>query len=467
MLLPMLRAGRASCAFAAWGLLALPTLGCSSASAGVENEELATPSEAAFTASGAQGSAFFTYRITGDVTPSPPAASIATNASANMDGAGNQCMVPLERGEGYDDLRAAGVHFPTLSKIAGLPVGAFCHVCVDLTMGSVTQRVRIVDSLRDGQDVFEAARGVHFDLHAATYRTFQDAAGSGSLQGATWSIVRCGEPPMGRRYGVRHFAGGSWFQLQARHSDVPVHDLQLVDPSGRVLSASSLDHTGFFTFTAAEGARYAVRLNGADVHDVLELPRWTTDAESRPNGPWAAAVVRGEVQSLQAQAPSPPPPPGAAGGQGGGPGGALCTDAPPAAPAGQTQYTCETQKSWGKCGESWMHGYCATVCGTCQKGGASPPPACTNDAPPAAPGQPPYSCDDQKRFGKCSEPWMKGHCGSVCGTCQPSGSPPTCTDAPPPAAAGQPQYSCSDQQKFGKCGETWMLGYCKAVCGGC
>ncbi len=460
-----------------WALVVLPALflqagACAVAPQDADYETLDTPIQAAFTAARATGSAFFTYRITGDVTPSPAASSIANDASRNMDGAGNQCMVPLERGEGYDDLHAAGVHFPTLAGITGLPLGAFCNTCVELTVGSVTQRVRVVDSLRDGQDVYDTTRGLHFDLHASTYKAFQDEAGQNpaDIRGATWRIVPCGEPAIGRRYAVRHFAGGSWFQLQARHSDIPIHSLELVDGSGRVLTASAQDHTGFFTFSAQEGTRYAVRMNGADVRDVVKLPTATTDTESRANGPWSAAVVKGELQSLQERAPAPPaapssPPSGAASGAGATP--ALCTDAPPAAPSGQPQYSCETQKNWGKCGETWMTGYCATVCGTCAKPAPRPTAACTNDAPPAASGQTQYSCDDQRRFGKCGETWMQGYCASTCNTCAPPGSTAACTEAPPPAAAGQPQYSCDDQKRFGKCGETWMRGYCRTVCGGC
>ncbi len=443
-------------------LIAFTAAGCI-APTDADVDELQTPSEAAFTAEGVRGAAFFTYRITGDVTPSPSASSIANDASRNMDGAGNQCMVPLQRGEGYDDLRAAGVHFPTLDGIAGLPLGSLCNVCVDLTLGSVTQRVRLVDSLRDGQDVYEAARGVHFDLHASTYQAFQAVASSpNDIRGATYSIVRCGEAPLERRYGVRHFAGGNWFQLQARHADIPVRTMELVEGGGRVIAAASEDHTGFFTFYAQEGTRYAVRLNGAEVHDVLKLPTATTDTESRANGQWSAAVVKGEVQSLQAQAPAPnPPPPSGNGG-----GGTTCTDAPPPAASGQASYSCAEQKGFGKCGESWMQGYCASTCKTCQLASA-PAAACTDGPPPAAAGQPQYSCGDQQKFGKCGESWMKGYCGSTCKTCQVNASAPTCSDGPPPASAGEPQYSCAQQSGYGKCGESWMRGYCKSTCNAC
>lgn len=50
---------------------------------------------------------------------------------------------------------------------------------------------------------------------------------------------------------------------------------------------------------------------------------------------------------------------------------AQCRDVPPDGSA-----TCAQQKSWGKCGESWMRatvatqwGYCAVTCGRCSVGG--------------------------------------------------------------------------------------------------
>ena len=48
-----------------------------------------------------------------------------------------------------------------------------------------------------------------------------------------------------------------------------------------------------------------------------------------------------------------------------------CADVPP-----DPQYTCAQQESWGKCGESWMAGYCCRSCFACsadctKKGGAA------------------------------------------------------------------------------------------------
>lgn len=45
-----------------------------------------------------------------------------------------------------------------------------------------------------------------------------------------------------------------------------------------------------------------------------------------------------------------------------GPGNATsvgCSNSPPPG----SKYTCQQQKSWGKCGEPWMKGYCCSVCG--------------------------------------------------------------------------------------------------------
>lgn len=69
-----------------------------------------------------------------------------------------------------------------------------------------------------------------------------------------------------------------------------------------------------------------------------------------------------------------------------------------------SSYTCAQQKSWGKCSEPWMQGYC---CSTCNGGGGT----CSNNGPP--PGSS-YTCAQQKAWGKCSEPWMKGYCCSTC-----------------------------------------------------
>ena len=55
---------------------------------------------------------------------------------------------------------------------------------------------------------------------------------------------------------------------------------------------------------------------------------------------------------------------------------AACADVAP--PPGQ--YSCAQQKGWGKCGASWMAGYCLVTCGTCK---ASTPAPASASAPTA------------------------------------------------------------------------------------
>lgn len=50
-----------------------------------------------------------------------------------------------------------------------------------------------------------------------------------------------------------------------------------------------------------------------------------------------------------------------------------CSDVPPPAAAGATQYTCAEQKGFGKCAESWMVGYCAQSCFNCATGAPNIP----------------------------------------------------------------------------------------------
>ena len=95
----------------------------------------------------------------------------------------------------------------------------------------------------------------------------------------------------------------------------------------------------------------------------------------------------------------------------------------------------------------------------------SPTPAPTTPAPPPAPscqdvpppGSSPYSCAQQAGWGKCGESWMKGYCNSSCKRC------PLCTDVAPPGTS----YTCAQQASWGKCGQSWMQGYCKVSCGKC
>jgi len=129
-----------------------------------------------------------------------------------------------------------------------------------------------------------------------------------------------------------------------------------------------------------------------------------------------------------------------------------CTDTRPPG----NSYTCAQQKEWGKCGESWMQGYCKATCGTCSTGGGGGG-GCNNSPPDSS-----YTCQQQKDWGKCGESWMKGHCETVCGTCGGGGGGGGggCTDVAPDA-----YYSCAQQKEWGKCGESWMSGFCQCTCG--
>jgi hypothetical protein len=98
-----------------------------------------------------------------------------------------------------------------------------------------------------------------------------------------------------------------------------------------------------------------------------------------------------------------------------------------------------------------------------QEGPKDPPPegGCTNTPPDDK-----YSCADQAKWGKCGEPWMKGHCDRSCGRCgsapKSNQSSKSCTNTPP-----DNKYSCADQAKWGKCSEPWMKGHCDRSCGRC
>ena len=82
-----------------------------------------------------------------------------------------------------------------------------------------------------------------------------------------------------------------------------------------------------------------------------------------------------------------------------------------------------------------------------------PTPSCQDVAPPGSP----YSCAQQAGWGKCGESWMKGYCNSSCKRC------PLCTDVAPPGTS----YTCAQQVSWGKCGQSWMQGYCKLSCSKC
>ena len=67
-------------------------------------------------------------------------------------------------------------------------------------------------------------------------------------------------------------------------------------------------------------------------------PRQTTPSPTAP-----------PVTTKPAPTPSPPSPP-------------ACPDVPPPGPP---YYSCAQQVGWGKCGETWMRGYCKRSCGKC------------------------------------------------------------------------------------------------------
>merc|ERR1712032_650625 len=77
-----------------------------------------------------------------------------------------------------------------------------------------------------------------------------------------------------------------------------------------------------------------------------------------------------------------------------------CDDTPPP----YSQFSCEEQKNFGKCGEEFMKGFCQASCGTCGE------TLCIPDPPPGSGS----SCEEQKNFGKCSADFMQGFCCGVC-----------------------------------------------------
>lgn len=69
-------------------------------------------------------------------------------------------------------------------------------------------------------------------------------------------------------------------------------------------------------------------------------------------------------------------------------------------------YTCEEQAKWGKCSESWMHPVCDGVC--------SPGKPADTSGATAGLEVGGYTCEQQAKWGKCSESWMHPVCDSVC-----------------------------------------------------
>eukprot|EP01025_Chloroclados_australasicus_P000916 TRINITY_DN1030_c0_g1_i3.p1 TRINITY_DN1030_c0_g1~~TRINITY_DN1030_c0_g1_i3.p1 ORF type:complete len:692 (+),score=68.05 TRINITY_DN1030_c0_g1_i3:194-2269(+) len=96
-----------------------------------------------------------------------------------------------------------------------------------------------------------------------------------------------------------------------------------------------------------------------------------------------------------------------------------CTNIPPS-----NEFTCQQQKGFGQCDARWMieGDYCKRTCGRCFQTPAptprppsSPAPGrCTNIAPDDR-----FTCQQQRDFGKCNESWMLAgdFCKRTCGRC--------------------------------------------------
>jgi hypothetical protein len=108
-------------------------------------------------------------------------------------------------------------------------------------------------------------------------------------------------------------------------------------------------------------------------------------------------------------------------------------------------YTCQQQKSWGKCGQSWMSPVCDSVC----KGSSTSRPSGGSSGGGMVGG---YTCQQQKDWGKCGQSWMSPVCDSVCKGSSSSGG----------GMVGG--YTCQQQKDWGKCGQSWMSPVCDSVC---
>ncbi|KAL3147491.1 hypothetical protein ABBQ38_014547 [Trebouxia sp. C0009 RCD-2024] len=148
---------------------------------------------------------------------------------------------------------------------------------------------------------------------------------------------------------------------------------------------------------------------------------------------------------------------------------ASCNDAPP-----NSQYTCEQQAGFGKCGEPFMfgagapvRGYCAASCNRCPPSTSpSPTPSPSQAASPTPTPSPSPAATATPAPPETETP-------AATATPFPSDTPaPTlasCTDMPPNA-----DYTCEQQAGFGKCGDPFMFtpdapfgGYCAATCNRC
>lgn len=123
-----------------------------------------------------------------------------------------------------------------------------------------------------------------------------------------------------------------------------------------------------------------------------------------------------------------------------------CNDTYP--PDVDTQYTCEDQANFGKCGESWMQGFCQLSCEKCD------PAATSND-------------EEEETSVEGGEVEDEEVLMAVNGDVLANGTEvlANCTDEKSPK--DNSGHDCPKQKDFGKCSEGWMEGYCLLSCGKC
>jgi len=90
-----------------------------------------------------------------------------------------------------------------------------------------------------------------------------------------------------------------------------------------------------------------------------------------------------------------------------------CSDVPP-----DHRYSCAQQKSWGKCGATFMKGKCCQTCHGCDPsctgggggggGGGSGGKTCSDVSPDH------WTCAQQKSWGPCGASFTKGKCCQTC-----------------------------------------------------
>ncbi len=325
--------------------------------------------------------ALLTHRITNN-NQSWAAEAYCGDSSKNMNTVNNTCMLPLPTGP-----TVAGINRATAAATLGVAQGpGLCNTCIEIKLGSRTVKGNIADECP------ECATN-QIDVHCALYWDLYKNSGvtpsidsNGRLTGAQWRLVPCASTGR-RRYALKTGSGGgSWFALQVRNDPYLVSQFDVQPAAGGAWIAGQLDDNGFFVWNnLTRGGTYNVRINGTVV-DVVKLP---STAVTNPTNQTTA-----EVTGQRDIGPVPPlPPPGP------------CTDTPP-----DSNYSCAQQKSWGKCGESWMQNYCNQSCGRCTS--STPPPPCTDNPPDAN-----YTCAQQKSWGKCGESWMQNYCNRSCGRC--------------------------------------------------